>query len=101
MEAVGRYGDAALDKLFEQGPNRARAIRADVGDEVEGGIGHGVSLSAHGSDPKAEAVYTRPRAGPSAWSEETRSRRVTSEIVVSDYDPDRKSVVQGKRVDLG
>src|ERR1035441_3179303 len=64
MEAVGRYGDAALDKLFEQGPNRARAIRADVGDEVEGGIGHGVSLSAHGSAPKAEAGYTRPRAGP-------------------------------------
>jgi len=53
VETVGCCGDVALDELFEQGPNRAWAVRADVGDEMEGCIGHGVSLSAHGRGPKA------------------------------------------------
>ena len=58
MESVGCCGDAAVEELFEQRPDRARAVRADFGDEMEGGIGHDVSLSAHGRGPKGEAAQT-------------------------------------------
>ena len=45
-KTVGCRGDAAIDELLEQEPDRLRAVRADYGGEVKGGTGHGVSLSA-------------------------------------------------------
>ena len=38
MKAVGRLSDDARDKLFEQRPDRGRAVRADICNEMESGI---------------------------------------------------------------
>jgi len=40
MKAFGRFGDRAADELFEPGPDRGRAVRADFGYEMEGDVGH-------------------------------------------------------------
>jgi hypothetical protein len=46
MEAVGRLGDYAPDKLFEQRPDRGGAVRADICNEMESGVSH-CATSSH------------------------------------------------------
>ena len=55
METVGGRGDVALDELLEQRPDRAGALRADFGDEMEIGVGHDPSLSGNCRGPKSRA----------------------------------------------
>ncbi len=86
MKAVGGGRDAAVDQLLEQGPDRLGALRADFGDEMEVGIGHGASLSAGCRPPKAGLGVYRRSAGSTASSDLT-SGHVSTEIVVTDYDP--------------